>query len=293
MPNLEPGINQSLKRIGTILFGLSLLAVSQFLSASDLGVPVFRDVTEEAGIRFQHVNGAAEKKDYIFEAKGGGIGFFDYDNDGWLDIYLVQGSSLEEIKEKKSGLSDILYRNLGNGRFEDVTAKAGIKPGFWGMGVAFADIDNDGYVDIYRTNLGPDILYRNRGDGSFEDITAASGIRIDGWSTSAAFGDYDKDGFVDLYVARYLDYGPGKLPPKTPDCTYLGVSVLCGPRGLAGAGDYLFRNKRDRTFFGLAQDTSQLRDTNLTTILSQSIVFWLQEIMNLTIFRTPHSHICL
>jgi len=224
------------------------------------GIPVFRDVTAQSGIRFRHVNGPADRKDYIFEAKGGGVGFFDYDNDGWLDIYLVQGSTVEKAGKPDSGLSDALYRNRGDGTFEDMTRRAGILPGDWGMGVSFADVDNDGWVDIYRTNLGRDRFYRNRGDGTFEDLTSRSGLEVPGWSTSAAFGDYDGDGDLDLYVARYLDYGPDKLPPKTPDCTYLGVAVLCGPRGLSGADDFLFRNNGDLTFTDVTT-ASGARDT--------------------------------
>jgi enediyne biosynthesis protein E4 len=215
--------------------------------ASEPGVPRYVDVTEAAGIRFQHVSGDPDRKDYIFEAKGGGIGLFDYDNDGWLDLFLVQGSTVEAAREGDF-LPPALYRNRRDGTFADVTGRAGLKATGWGMGVTFGDTDNDGFADIYLTQLGRDVLYRNRGDGTFSNATEEAGIDAPGWSTSAAFGDYDRDGWLDLYVAGYLDYGPHRLPPKTADCTYLGEPVLCGPRGLRGAGNHLFRNRGDGTF---------------------------------------------
>jgi enediyne biosynthesis protein E4 len=218
--------------------------------------PLFVDVTAESGIRFQHVNGDPDTKDYIFEAKGGGIGAFDYDNDGWIDILVVQGSTLEMIKNGTSP-SMALYRNKGDGTFEDVTQKAGLTHRGWGMGVAFADVDNDGWTDIFLTYLGPDVLYRNNGDGTFTDVTAESGIVAPGWSTSAAFGDYNSDGFLDLYIAGYLDVGPDKLPKRLSSgvCEYLGQPVMCGPRGLPGARNYLYRNNGDGTFTDVTEQS--------------------------------------
>jgi hypothetical protein len=134
--------------------------------------------------------------------------------------------------------------------FEDVTTKAGLTKGGWGVGASAADYDNDGFVDLYLTNLGPDVLYRNRGDGTFADVTEKAGIRAPGWSSSAAFGDFDRDGHLDLYVASYLDVGPDKLPEGRAGgtCAYLGVPVLCGPRGLPGARDLYFHSNGDGTF---------------------------------------------
>jgi enediyne biosynthesis protein E4 len=218
--------------------------------------PLFVDITAESGIRFQHVNCDPDTKDYIFEAKGGGIGAFDYDNDGWIDILVVQGSTLEMIKNGTSP-SMALYRNKGDGTFEDVTQKAGLTHRGWGMGVAFADVDNDGWTDIFLTYLGPDVLYRNNGDGTFTDVTAESGIVAPGWSTSAAFGDYNSDGFLDLYIAGYLDVGPDKLPKRLSSgvCEYLGQPVMCGPRGLPGARNYLYRNNGDGTFTDVTEQS--------------------------------------
>ena len=235
-------------RMSSTLRIVALLAfTSTAAEASDRGVPHYVDVTEAAGIRFRHVSGDPERKDHIFEAKGGGIGFFDYDNDGWLDLFLVQGSTVEEAL-KGEFRPPALYRNRRDGTFEEVTGGAGLTATGWGMGVTFGDVANDGYADIYLTQLGQDVLYRNRGDGTFSNVTAESGIDAPGWSTSAAFADYDRDGWLDLYVAGYLDYGPHRLPPKTADCTYLGEAVLCGPRGLRGAANHLFRNRGDGTF---------------------------------------------
>ncbi len=226
-------------------------------SASTDGIPRYVDVTAQAGIRFQHVSGKADQKDYIFETKGGGIGFFDYDGDGWLDILIVQGSTVADYLAGKT-VRPGLFRNRRDGTFEDVSAGSGLS-NRWGMGVTFGDYDNDGDPDVYLTELGPDRLYRNNGDGTFTDVTAKAGIQADGWSTSAAFADSDGDGDLDLYVAAYLDYDPTRLPPKTADCTYLGVPVLCGPRGLRGAEDHLFRNRGDGTFEEVT-DAAGVRD---------------------------------
>ena len=211
-------------------------------------VPQFTEVTASAGITFQHVNGPADHKDYIFEAKGGGVAFFDYDNDGREDILFVQGSTLELNHAGKDPLSR-LYRNRGDGTFVDVTEAAGLKSRGWGMGAAVGDYNNDGWADLYLTRLGPNVLYRNNGDGTFTDVTGEAGVGDSRWSTSASFGDYDGDGNLDLYVANYLDVGPNKLPPpRSMKCTHLDHPVLCGPRGIPGEPDVLYHNNGDGTF---------------------------------------------
>jgi hypothetical protein len=209
----------------------------------------FTDVTAASGITFVNSTGDPDRKDYIFEVKGGGVGALDYDNDGWTDLVFSRGSSIKRWR-KGENPGPALYRNRGDGTFEDVTRKAGLTRGGWGVGVSAADYDNDGFVDLYLTNLGPDVLYRNNGDGTFTDVTEKAGIRAPGWSSSAAFGDFDKDGFLDLYVAAYLDVGPDKLPEGRSGgtCAYIGVPVLCGPRGLPGAQDLFFHNNGDGTF---------------------------------------------
>ena len=179
--------------------------------------------------------------------KGGGVAALDYDDDGWVDLAFSRGSSLERWRAGTNpGPSSTATG--GTARFEDVTQKAGLTRGGWGVGVSAADYDNDGRVDLYLTNLGPDVLYRNNGDGTFTDVTEKAGIRAPGWSSSAAFGDFDRDGFLDLYVAGYLDVGPDKLPEGRGGgtCAYVGVPVLCGPRGLPGSRRPLLPQQRGR-----------------------------------------------
>jgi len=236
---------------GYLALVAAVLAIAFRPGSPDLPIPHFIDVTAASGITFRHLNGDAFQKRYIFEAKGGGVGAFDFDNDGWMDILLVQGSTLEKFKQGKNP-GPTLYHNRGNGTFEDVTSKSRLKPEQpgWGMGVTFADFDNDGFADIYITCLGPNLLYHNNGDGTFSDVTEAAGVGDRRWSTSAAFGDYDQDGLLDLYVCNYLDLDLGHLPEPGSGqfCSYLGVPVFCGPRGIPGAADALYHNNGDGTF---------------------------------------------
>jgi hypothetical protein len=176
----------------------------------------------------------------IVEAKGGGIAAFDYDNDGWSDILVVQGSTLETFQDPGTPFSK-LYRNVGDGRFEDVTAKVGLGFHGWGMGAATADYDNDGDTDLYLTCFGRNVLYENR-NGMFVDITQSAGVGDGRWSTSASFADYNNDGHLDLYVSNYLDIDVNNLdlPGSGPNCFYLGETTFCGPRGIKGATDSLY-----------------------------------------------------
>ncbi len=248
-------------RVGPWLL-LGALSLAAFRPRpQDLQIPQFIDITTSSGISFHHINGEASTKRYIFEAKGGGVGAFDFDNDGWMDILLVQGSTLERFKQGKNP-GPVLYRNRGDGTFEDVTAKSGLKAEQrgWGMGVTFGDYDNDGFADIYLTCLGPNILYHNNGDGTFTDVTDRAGVGDARWGTSAAFGDYDQDGYLDLYVCNYLDMDLNHLPPPGVGqfCTYLGEPVFCGPRGIPGAADVLYHNNRDGTFTDVSVKTGAL-----------------------------------
>jgi hypothetical protein len=213
------------------------------------GAPVyFTDVTSGAGLQnFRHVSGVTDKR-YILESPSGGVALFDYDNDGWLDIYLVNGSTFGALKGKEKPPRAALFHNNKNGTFTDVTAKAGVANERWGFGVAVGDYDNDGWEDLYVTNFGKNRLYHNNGDGAFTDVAEKAGAAIDSWSTGATFGDYDGDGDLDLFVAGYVVFDPS-IPPEPrltleglKYCHYRGQPVMCGPRGLEGAPDHLLRN---------------------------------------------------
>ena len=211
--------------------------------------PRFTDQTTASGIGFHHVSGGLEKK-FILEAKGGGAGLFDYDNDGDLDLYLVNGATLDSYQQK-SGPGNVLYRNDGNGRFADTTADAGVGDAGWGHGCAAGDIDNDGFRDLYVTNYGENVLYHNQAEGSFRDITTAAGVGGNRYSSSAAFFDYDNDGDLDLYVAHYVAFDIDNMPDEATRqklCVFLGGPVYCGPGGMPGTPDILYRNEGNNTF---------------------------------------------
>jgi hypothetical protein len=205
------------------------------------------DVTDASGIRFKH-NSAAEKR-YIVESMSGGVALFDYDNDGWLDIYLTNSLTVDTAGNPRSSRS-ALYHNNRDGTFTDVTEKSGLGYPGWAMGVATADYDGDGWTDVYVTCLGGNHLYHNNGNGTFTDVTQKAGVRDGRWSTGAAFGDYDNDGNLDLFVANYVDFRLTDLPEfgKEQFCKYRGIPVQCGPRGLRGAGDSLFHSNGNGTF---------------------------------------------
>ena len=210
-------------------------------------VAQFEALSQGHGLDAELVSGTPEKA-YILESMTGGVGFVDYDADGWLDIYLVNGGTLATLPDGDPSTSDRLYRNNRDGTFSDVTRRAGTDGTRWGMGVAVADVDNNGLEDLYITNYGPNSLYLNRGDGTFEEMAAASGVAGDEWSSSAAFADYDGDGDVDLYVANYLEFDPDDLPDDSQLCRYRGIPVQCGPRGMIPTPDRLYENLGDGTF---------------------------------------------
>jgi hypothetical protein len=210
-------------------------------------VPQLEDVTEKAGIHFRHAH-SSEKK-YIPESMSGGVILIDYDRDGWPDIYFTNAPTLE-MAMKHETARGALYHNNHDGTFTDVTDKAGIATPCFANGGAVADYNNDGWPDLYITCLGANVLYRNNGDGTFTDVTAKAGVGDTRNSTGASFGDYDNDGFVDLMVTNYVDFHFDNLPAfgKLPTCTFRGLDVQCGPRGLKGAGDSLYHNNGDGTF---------------------------------------------
>jgi len=207
----------------------------------------FTDITKSAGITFKHV--ASPDKRYIVESMSGGVALIDYDNDGDLDIYLVNALTVDLVKSKTKTKSE-LYRNDGDGKFTDVSVKAGVSDIGWGMGVAVGDYNNDGFEDLYVTCLGPNHLLKNNGNGTFTDVTEKAGVADPRWSTGASFFDYDRDGDLDLFVANYVDFDLNNLPEfgQGKSCQYKSIPVQCGPRGLKGAGDSLYRNNGDGTF---------------------------------------------
>ena len=210
----------------------------------------FTDVAAQAGVTAT-VRSGSPVKNYLPETVTGGVCLLDYDNDGFLDIFLVNGSTMDRYRTGQTGFGNRLYRNRGDGTFEDVTARAGVAGGEgWGMGCAAADYNNDGFVDVYVTNLGRNLLYRNKGDGTFSEVGRESGTDYRGWSTGAAWGDFDRDGNLDLYVANYVDYDMKRPPePGSGDhCKFLGLDVACGPGGLKPAHNVFFRNRGDGTF---------------------------------------------
>ena len=220
----------------------------------DKGTIVFEDATRTAGLSgWQHVMGTKQKK-YILETDGSGVGLIDYDNDGWLDIYLVNGSTYDALTGKRTPPHAALFHNNHDGTFTDVAAKAGVTNDRWGFGVAIGDFDNDGWPDIFVANFGKNRLYHNNHDGTFTDVGEQAGITLGNWSDGATWGDYDGDGRLDLFVSGYVHYDLAHQPESQNGgvpfsfCQLHGFPVMCGPRGLPGEPDHLFHNNGDGTF---------------------------------------------
>jgi enediyne biosynthesis protein E4 len=220
----------------------------------DKGTVVFQDVTKAAGLaQWRHVMGTAQKK-YILETDGSGVGLIDYDNDGWLDIYLVNGSTYDALTGRRTPPHAALFHNNHDGTFTDVAAKAGVTNGRWGFGVAIGDFDNDGWPDIFVCNYGGNRLYRNNHNGTFTDVAEKAGVTLGNWSDGATWGDYDGDGRLDLFVSGYVHYDLNHQPDLDKGgipfayCQLHGFKVMCGPRGLPGEPDHLFHNNGDGTF---------------------------------------------
>ena len=194
----------------------------------------------------------------------GGVALFDFDNDGRLDIYFVNSLTVDTAGDPKSARSE-LYRNLGGNKFEDVTDRAGVGHPGWGMGVCTADVDGDGWEDLYVTALDGNKLYRNNGGKAFTDVTAAAGVAVGGWSAGCGFADYDRDGDLDLFVSRYVKIDLKNLPQfgKDKTCEYRGIAVQCGPRGLPGESDFLFRNEGNGRFTDVSQKAGVVRSAGV------------------------------
>jgi hypothetical protein len=213
----------------------------------DAGPIVFQNIADKAGLtKWREQTGTLGKK-YILDAFGAGVALLDYDHDGWLDIYLVNGSTYDAMSGKTTPPQAALFHNNHDGTFTNVAEQAGVTNGRWGEGVAVGDFDNDGWPDIYVTNFGKNRLYRNNHDGTFTDIAEKAGVALGNWSIGATFGDYDGDGRLDLFVSGYIHYDIAH-PTSLESCQFRGARVMCGPRGLPGEGDHLFHNNGDGTF---------------------------------------------
>lgn len=218
------------------------------------------DVAHEAGLRAPVIYGGVEKKDYIIETAGPGVAFLDYDNDGWLDVFLLSGSRLEGPPE---GATNRLYRNNRDGTFTDVTAAAGLVRAGWAYSVTVGDYNNDGFEDLFVTYWGRNVLYRNNGDGTFTDVTEQAGLASAErrWGAGAAFVDYDRDGHLDLFVSNYVDFRLEETPRpgEKGTCNWKGVPVHCGPMGLPKCTHLLYRNNGDGTFREVSQEAGITR----------------------------------
>jgi hypothetical protein len=224
---------------------------------------VFTDVTAAAGLlQARNVSGSPDDKQFLLEEMGCGAAFFDYDHDGWLDIFLVNGSSLDPaVRDRKP--ASYLFHNNRDGTFSDVTKKAGLTRSGWGQACCVGDYDNDGFDDLFVSYWGHNVLYRNNGDGTFTDVSEKAGVAGSGavWGAGCCFLDYDRDGHLDLFVASYVNFDPARAP-KPGDaeyCRYNDIAVPCGPMGYAGGTNILYRNRGDGTFADVSEPSGIAR----------------------------------
>ncbi len=239
-----------------------LAASSSALPTSETPSITFVDTAAKAGLTHKTIFGSEKTNRYLLETTGCGVAFFDYDNDGWLDLFFVNGSRLDGFAKGQEPTNH-LYRNNRDGTFTDVTEKAGLARSGWGQGVCIGDYDNDGFEDLFITYWGKNVLYHNNGDGTFTDVSEKAGVAgtHTRWGSGCAFVDYDRDGKLDLFVANYCDGDPSSWPlPESGPCLYKGVLVACGPPGLMGGKNILYHNNGDGTFTDVSERAGILKE---------------------------------
>ena len=233
-------------------------------AASGSGGVQFVDVAKEAGLTVPNVWGGVDRKRYIIEAKGSGLAFFDYDNDGWLDIYLTNGTRFDANWKPGEEPTSHLYKNNRDGTFTDVTAKSGLARTGWQTGVCVGDYNNDGWDDLFCCFWGQNILFHNNGDGTFTDVTKKAGLHRDEtrWGSGCTWIDYDRDSLLDLFVCNYIKLNPDETPLKSGEpavCQWKGIPTMCGPRGLPGDTNILYHNNGDGTFTDVTEKAGILK----------------------------------
>jgi hypothetical protein len=264
-PQQKPAVSAADKNAGVATGGVYAPvkdAQSRPITAGGFvdGAPVvFAEIARQTGLTAFHHRSGTPEKSYILEVAGSGVAILDYDNDGWPDIYLVNGSTFDALKGKETPPRAALFHNNRDGTFTSVAEKAGVTNDRWGFGVAVGDYDNDGWPDLYVSNYGKNRLYHNNHDGTFTDVAEKAGVALGGWSTGVTFGDYDGDGRLDIFVAGYVQFDlehpptPGSEVVAYNFCQYRGQNVMCGPRGLKGERDHLFHNNGDGTFTDVSE----------------------------------------
>jgi hypothetical protein len=251
--------------VRSLCAAVPVFRLEQLLAQTGLGVQ-FINVAQSAGLTSKTIFGAEEKNRFLLETTGCGAAFVDYDDDGWLDIFLVNGTRFETNFPSGSEPVSRLYKNNRDGTFTDVTVKAGVARHGWGQGVCAGDFNNDGHVDLFVSYWGDCSLWRNNGNGTFTDVAEKAGVTtrtktgLKRWNTGCAFVDYDLDGHLDLYIGNYIDFDPKTAPlPESGPCLYEGLVVACGPPGLQGGRDILFHNNGNGTFTDVSAQAGILK----------------------------------